>query len=46
MSYIYTSDFYLDILVLISAIQLIVMPSNEYAGIFGFFVTIMNVFYL
>lgn len=44
--YVTCMDFYLDLLVLLSAIILLSFPSNEYAGVFVFCVTIMNVVYI
>jgi hypothetical protein len=39
-------DFYLDLLVLISAILLLSLPESEYSGVFGYVVTMMNVAYI
>ncbi len=44
--YVTCMDFYLNVLVFLSAILLLSLPSNEYAGIFVFCVTIMNVVYI
>lgn len=44
--YVTCVDFYLDLLVFISAILLLTFPSSEYAAIFVFCVTIMNVVYI
>jgi hypothetical protein len=45
-NYITDIDFYLDFLVLISAILLIAFPEDQFSGIFGFLASLMNVAYI
>lgn len=45
-NYVTDLDFYLDILMLISAIFLATLPLQTFSGIFGYVVSIMNVAYI
>jgi hypothetical protein len=45
-NYISSTDFYLDLLVLISTSLLLALPDSQDVGIFGFFATLTNVVYI
>ena len=44
--YVTDLDFYLDILMLLSAIFLYTLPLERFSGIFGYVISIMNVAYI
>lgn len=45
-NYVSNTDFYLDLLVLISTLLLMIFDNSQFAGIFGFFATLTNVAYI